>query len=143
MPLIARRRGEANRIVAHTTTQAGRGEFVDNVAALAVTTALADNTIYGPMLLPPAEFGPQRVEQLRMALCRSTTDPRTRARPATFIAASTLRRDDQPLTSRALAHGHGALGAAAIGVLFQQHAEPHVVENELDMLTGRVGATRW
>ncbi|MGV9367105.1 DUF4192 family protein [Amycolatopsis sp. NPDC003731] len=142
VPLIVRRGDEANRIVTHATTQASRGEFIDDVAAFAAMTALADNTVYGPMLLPPAEHDPQRVEQLWMALYRGTTDHGTRARLATLITASAVRRGDRPLTTCALAHAHGAPGAAAIGVLFQQHASPEVVEYELDLLAGQVGATR-
>ncbi|MFJ9782566.1 DUF4192 family protein [Amycolatopsis sp. NPDC101161] len=143
VPLLVRRGDQVNRIVAHATIQAGRGELVDDIAAFAVTTALADNAVYGPMLLPPNEVDPQRVEQLWMALYRGSRDPAARARLATLIAASALRRGDRPLTACALVHAHGAPGAAAIGVLFQQHAGPEVVENELDVLAGRVGAMPW
>ncbi|WP_410597207.1 hypothetical protein [Amycolatopsis sp. lyj-23] len=61
-----RRGDEANQLVAHATTQAGRGEFPDYIAAFAATTAQADNAVYGPMLLPPADLDPQRVEELRV-----------------------------------------------------------------------------
>ncbi|WP_103343805.1 DUF4192 family protein [Amycolatopsis sp. CA-126428] len=140
VPLLVRRGDEANRIVAHATIQAGRGEFIDDIAAFAVTTALADNAVYGPMLLPPNEQDPQRVEQLWMALHRGSTDPAARARLATLIAASAVRRGDRHLTACALAHAHGAPGAATAGLLFQQHASPEVVEYELDQTAGRVRA---
>ncbi|SEF38136.1 hypothetical protein SAMN05421837_11887 [Amycolatopsis pretoriensis] len=68
VPLLIRPGDEANRIIAHATAQAGRGELVDDIAAFAVTTALADNAVYGPLLLPSNEIDPQRVEQLWMAL---------------------------------------------------------------------------
>ncbi|WP_410595430.1 hypothetical protein [Amycolatopsis sp. lyj-23] len=48
VPLIVRRGDQAHRLVAHPTTQTDRGEFVDNIAAFASTTALADNAFYGP-----------------------------------------------------------------------------------------------
>ncbi|WIV60667.1 DUF4192 family protein [Amycolatopsis nalaikhensis] len=143
VPFLVRRGDEANRIVAHATIQASRGEFIDNVTAFAVTAALADNAVYGPMLLPPNEFDPQRVEQLWMALYRGRPDPSARARLATLIAASAVRRGDRRLTACALAHAHGAPGAATVGLLFQQHASAEVVEHELDETAGRVGATRW
>ncbi|MEV6871685.1 hypothetical protein [Amycolatopsis sp. NPDC051128] len=79
-----------------------------------------------------------------MALYRGSPEPRTRARLATLIAASTLsRRADHSLTARALAHAHDALGATAVGVLFQQHARADVVEHELDLIAAQVCATRW
>ncbi|WP_410628218.1 DUF4192 family protein [Amycolatopsis sp. cmx-8-4] len=143
LPLLVRRGDEANRIVAHATIQAGRGEFVDDVAAFAVTTALADNTVYGPMLLPPPDLDPQRIEQLWMALYRGSTDPDVRARLATLVAASAVRRGDRHLTACALAHAHSAPGAPTIGLLFQQHASADVIEHQLDQIAGRVGATRW
>ncbi len=142
VPLMVWRGDKANRIVAHATIQVGRGEFVDNMTAFAVTTALADNAVYGPMFLPHNDVDPQRVEQLWMALYRGSTEPSAKARLATLIAASAVRRGDRHLTACALAHAHGALGAAAIGVLFQHHAGSEVVEYELDVLAGRVGATR-
>ncbi|QKV74187.1 DUF4192 family protein [Amycolatopsis sp. Hca4] len=143
VPLMVRRGAEANRLVAHATTQAGRGEFVDNIAAFALTTALADNTAYGPLFQPPADRDPQRVEQLWMALHRGSTDPGAHARLATLIAASALRRGDRHLTARALVHAHGAPGAATIGLLFQQHASADVVEHGLDLVASQVTATRW
>jgi hypothetical protein len=143
VPFLVRRGDEANRIVTHATIQASRGEFVDDVAASAVTTALADNAVYGPMFLPLAEFDPQRVEQLWMTLYRGSPEPAARARLATLIAASAVRRGDRHLTACALAHAHGAPGAATVGVLFQHHASAEVVEQELDEIAGRVGATRW
>ncbi|WP_410575621.1 DUF4192 family protein [Amycolatopsis sp. cmx-4-61] len=143
VPFLVRRSDEANRIVAHATLQAGSGEFIDDVAALAVTTALADNAVYGPLLLPPADLDPQRMEQLWMALYRGSTDHNARARLATLIAASAVRRGDHHLTTSALVHAHGAPGASTVGLLFQQHASADVVEHELDEIAGRVGATRW
>ncbi|MBE8524248.1 DUF4192 family protein, partial [Amycolatopsis sp. H6(2020)] len=143
VPFLVRRGDEANRIVAHATIQASRGELVDDVAAFAVTTALADNAVYGPLFLPPNEVDPQRVEQLWMALYRGRPAPAARARLATLIAASALRRGDRHLTACALAHAHGAPGAATVGLLFQQHASPDVVEQELDQTAGRVGAMPW
>ncbi|MFB9686125.1 DUF4192 family protein [Amycolatopsis plumensis] len=143
VPFLVRRGDEANRIVAHAITQAGRGEFVDDAAALAVTTALADNAVYGPLLLQPADLDPQRIEQLWMALYRGSTEHNARARLATLIAASAVRRGDDPLTACALVHAHGAPGAATVGLLFQQDASADVVEHELDEIVGRVGATRW
>ncbi|WP_103355965.1 DUF4192 family protein [Amycolatopsis sp. CA-128772] len=142
VPLLVRRGNEANRIVAHATAQAGRGELIDD-AAFAVTTALADNAVYGPMLLPPNEHDPQRVEQLWMALYRGSRDPAARARLATLIAASALRRGDRHLTACALAHAHGAPGAATVGLLFQQHAAAEVIEQQLDQTAGQVGAMPW
>lgn len=143
VPLLVRRGDEATRIVTHATIQAGRGELVDDVAAFAVTTALADNATYGPLLLSPDTLDPQRVEQLWMALYRGSTDAAARARLATLIAASAVRRGDRHLAACALAHAHGAPGAATVGLLFQQHASADVVEHELDEIAGRVGATRW
>ncbi|MEA5367207.1 hypothetical protein VA596_47305 [Amycolatopsis sp., V23-08] len=143
VPLLVRRGGEANRVVAHATVQAGRGEFVDDIAAFAVTTALADNAVYGPMLLPRADLDPRRVEQLWMALYRGSTEPAARARLATLIAASALRRGDHHLTACALVHAHGAPGAATVGLLFQQHASAEVVEQQLDDTAGRVGDMPW
>jgi hypothetical protein len=141
--LVGRGGWEANRIVAHATIQAGRGELIDDVAAFAVTTALADNAVYGPMLLPPNKHDPQRVEQLWMALYRGSPASEARARLATVIAASALRRGDHHLTACALAHAHGAPGAATVGVLFQQHASPEVVEHELNQTAGRIEAMPW
>ncbi|WP_372667927.1 DUF4192 family protein [Amycolatopsis kentuckyensis] len=140
VPFLVRRGDEANRIVVHATIQAGRGEFIDDVTAFAVTTALADNAVYGPMFLPPNEVDPQRVEQLWMAFYRGTTDPNARARLATLIAASALRRGERHLTACALAHAHGAAGAATVGLLFQKHASTDVVEQQLDQTAGRVAA---
>lgn len=140
---MVRRGDEANRVVAHATTQAGRGELVDDVEAFAVTTALADNSVYGPMLLSPNEHDPQRVEQLWMALYRGSTEPAAQARLATLIAASALRRGDRHLTACALVHAHGAPGAATVGLLFQQHATAEVVEQQLDDTADRVGAMPW
>ncbi|MFJ1767987.1 DUF4192 family protein [Amycolatopsis sp. NPDC088138] len=143
LPLLVRRGEEANRLVAHSTIQAGRGEFIDDVAAFAVTTALTDNAVYGPLLLPPSDLDPQRIEQLWMALYRGSTEPDIRARLATLVAASAVRRGDRHLTACALAHAHGAPGAATVGLLFQQHASADLVEHQLDEIAGRVGATRW
>ncbi|WIX85760.1 DUF4192 family protein [Amycolatopsis sp. DG1A-15b] len=141
VPQLVRRGDEAGRIVAHAIVQAGRGELVDDIAAFAVTTALADNAVYGPMLLPPNEHDPQRVEQLWMALHRGSRDPAARARLATLIAASAVRRGERHLTACALAHG--APGAATVGLLFQQHAAAEVVEQQLDQTAGQVGALPW
>ncbi|WIX97858.1 hypothetical protein QRX60_27650 [Amycolatopsis mongoliensis] len=143
VPFLLRRGDEANRLVTHATIQAGCGEFIDDIAAFAVTSALADNAVYGPMFLPPADLDPQRVEQLWLALHRGSTDPHARARLATLTAASAVRRGNRHLTACALVHAHGALGAATVGLLFQQHARADVVEHELDEIAGRVGATRW
>ncbi|WP_370964886.1 DUF4192 family protein [Amycolatopsis sp. cg9] len=142
VPFLVRRGDEAHRIVTHAVIQAGRGELVDDIAAFAVTTALANNAVYGPMLLPPADLDPQRVEQLWLALYRGTTDPQARARLATLIAASAVRRGDRHLAACALVHAHGAPGAATVGLLFQQHAGTEVVERELDEMAVRVSATR-
>lgn len=143
VPLLVRRGDEANRLVAHATIQAGRGELIDDIAAFVVTTALEDNAVYGPMFLPPADLEPQRVEQLWMALYRGSTEPRARARLATLIAASAVRRSDRHLAASALAHAHGAPGAATVGLLFQQHTDADVIEHQMDEIAGRVGATRW
>jgi len=67
-----------------------------------------------------------------MALYRGSPASEARARLATVIAVSALRRGDRHLTACALAHAHGAPGAATVGVLFQQHASPEVVEHELN-----------
>lgn len=143
LPLLVRRGDEATQTVAHATIQASRGEFVDDIAAFAVTTALADNTVYGPMLLPPPDLDPQRIEQLWMALYRSSTETNIRARLATLVAASAVHRGNRHLTACALAHAHGAPGAATVGLLFQQHANADIVEHQLDEIAGRVGATHW
>ncbi|WIV52883.1 DUF4192 family protein [Amycolatopsis nalaikhensis] len=143
VPFLVGRGDEASRIVAHATIQASRGEFVDDAAAFAITTALADNAVYGPMLLPPNDLDPQRVEQLWMALYRGSTDPAARARLATLIAASAIRRDDRHLTACSLAHAHRAPGAATVGLLFQHHASAEVIEQQLDQTAGRVGAMPW
>ncbi|MET8848576.1 hypothetical protein [Amycolatopsis sp. NPDC004625] len=149
VPLLMRRGDEAIRIVAHAIIQAGRGELVDDVGAFATVTALADNAVYGPLLLPPNEVDPQRVEQLWMALYRGSQDPAARDRLATLIAASAVRRGDRHLTASALAHTHGAPGATTVGLLFQQHATAEVIEQQLDQTAGQIGtmpsvsAKRW
>lgn len=143
VPLLMRRGAEANRIVAHATIQADRGELVDDIGAFATVTALADNAVYGPLLLPPNEVDPQRVEQLWMALYRGSRDPAARDRLATLIAASAVRRGDRHLTAYALAHTHGAPGATTVGLLFQQHATAEVVEQQLDQTAGQIGAMPW
>ncbi|WP_410597204.1 DUF4192 family protein [Amycolatopsis sp. lyj-23] len=143
VPFLVRRGDEANQIVAHAIVQAGRGELVDDTAAFAAVTALADNTVYGLMFLPPNEHDPQRIEQLWMALYRGSTEHAARARLATLIAASAVRRGDRHLTASALAHAHGAPGAATVGLLFQQHASTEVVEQQLDQTAGHIGAMPW
>ncbi|MFF1612242.1 DUF4192 family protein [Amycolatopsis sp. NPDC058278] len=143
VPFLVRRGDEANRIVSHATIQASRGEFVDDIAAFAVATALTNNAVYGPMLLPPADLDPQRVEQLWMALYAGSSEPNVRARLATLVAASAVRRGDRHLTACALTHAHGAPGAATVGLLFQQHAGADVIERELDLIAARVGAACW
>ncbi|WP_328617240.1 DUF4192 family protein [Amycolatopsis sp. NBC_00355] len=143
VPMLVHRGEEANKTVAHAAIQAGRGEFVDDIAAFAVTTALADNAVYGPLFLLPTGLDPQRVEQLWMGLYRGSTESRMRARLATLIAASAVRRGDRDLTACALVQAHGAPGAATVGLLFQHHASADVVEHQLDEIAGRVAATRW
>ncbi|WP_103349769.1 DUF4192 family protein [Amycolatopsis sp. CA-128772] len=142
VPFLVHRGDEGSRTVDHAITQASRGEFIDDVAAFAVATALADNATYGPLLLPPVDLDPQRVEQLWMALYRGSTEPDIRARLATLIAASAMRRGDRHLTACALAHAHGSPGAATVGLLFQHHARADDVETELDATAARVGAAR-
>jgi hypothetical protein len=138
LPLLARYDDRTHDTVAHAIDDAARGEFPDDENGFALTCALRDNAIYGPLLVPPADLDLRRIEQLWMALHRGTTDPAIRAKIAALIAASALRRRARHFAAYALAHATTAPGTSTLGVLLQQHTAGTALEKGLQHLAERV-----
>ncbi len=141
LPLIVRCDNRTHDTVAQAIHNATRGELPDDKTGFALTCALRDNRIYGPLLIPPVDRDLRRVEQLWLALHRGSSDRRIRAKLAALIAASALRRRDRLFAAYALAHATGAPGTATIGVLLNQHAAGVALDKEFERLAARIAAT--
>ena len=141
LPLIVRYDNHTHDTVAHTVAHAACGELPDDETGFALTCALRDNRIYGPLLVPPVDRDLRRVEQLWMALHRGSTDRRIRAKLAALISASALRRRARLFAAYALAHATAAPGAATLGVLLNQHTAGVALDRELQRLATRIATS--
>ncbi|WP_410628223.1 DUF4192 family protein [Amycolatopsis sp. cmx-8-4] len=141
LSLIVRCDNRTHDTVTQAVDDATRGELPDDETGFALTCALRDNRIYGPLLVPPIDRDRRRVEQLWMALHRGSTDRQIRAKLAALIAASALRRRDRLFAAYALAHATGAPGTATLGVLLNQHATGVALDKEFERLAARIAAT--
>ncbi|MBE1496351.1 hypothetical protein H4696_003451 [Amycolatopsis lexingtonensis] len=142
LPLLVRYDDRTHDAVAQALDDAARGELPDDENGFALTCALRDNTIYGPLLVPPADLDLRRIEQLWLALHRGTADPAIRAKLAALTAASALRRRARHFAAFALAHATTAPGTNTLGILLQQHTSGAALDEELQHLAERVAMQR-
>jgi hypothetical protein len=141
LPLIVRCDHRTHDTIDQAVDDATRGELPDDETGFALTCALRNNRIYGPLLIPPADRDLRRVEQLWMALYRGSSDRRTRAKLAALIAASALRRRARLFAAYALAHATAAPGTATLAVLLNQHTNGVALDRELQRLAARIAAS--
>ncbi|WP_328442811.1 hypothetical protein [Amycolatopsis sp. NBC_00438] len=142
LPMLVHCDDHTHHIVEQAIDDATRGEFPDDENGFAVTCALRDNTIYAPLLVPPADLDLRRIEQLWMALHRGAADQGIRAKLAALIAASALRRRARLFAAYALAHATAAPGTGTLGALLQQRIEGVALDWELQHLAARVAGSR-
>jgi hypothetical protein len=142
LALAVRRDDRTHDLITHALAEASDGELPDDETGFALTCALRDNALYGPLLIPPVDLDLRRVEQLWLALYRGSSDHEIQAKLATLIATSALRRRAPLLAAYALAHATGAPGTGAIGVLLQQRTTGVALHRELERLATRVAAAR-
>ncbi len=141
LPLIVRYDDRTHDTVDQAIDNAARGELPDDETGFALTCALRDDRIYGPLLVPPTGRDLRRVEQLWMALHRGSCDRQIRAKLAALIAASALRRRARLFAAYALAHATSAPGAATLAVLLNQHSAGVALDEELQRLAAHIAAS--
>ncbi|MEV6644356.1 DUF4192 family protein [Amycolatopsis sp. NPDC051371] len=140
LPLIVRCDDRTDQMITQALVEASKGELPDDETGFALACALRDNTIYAPLLVPPIVLDLRRVEQLWMALYRGNADRRIRAKLATLIAASALRRRARLFAAFALAYAGDAPGAYTVGVLLHQQTSGRQLDQHLSLLADRVAA---